>query len=144
MALTKRKTTKIGPYTRRTVTQSSKGTRVTISSKPPGVATRRSTSTNLKTGSTRTTYTTKLGGGWFNTRSKTFTPVKKSRSSGGRSRRNSGGSGGGGEGLSFLEICLLPILIPYWIISLPFRLLFWLITNPWVWVALIILIVLSW
>jgi hypothetical protein len=80
VGLTKRKTVKTGPYTRRTITQSSSGTRITTSSKPPGAATRRTVSTNLSTGKTRTTHTTKLGGGWFKTSSKTFSPVTKSRS----------------------------------------------------------------
>ena len=92
MAVTKRKTTKTGPFSRRTVTQSSKGTRITISNKPPGAATRRTTSTNLKTGQNRVTHTTKLGGGWFRTSSKTRTPVRKARGgSGGRSKGSSGG-----------------------------------------------------
>jgi hypothetical protein len=139
MGLTKRKTVKIGPYTRKTITQSSKGTRITISNKPPGASTRRSTSTNLKTGSTRTNYTTKLGGGWFSTRSKTFTPTKKSRVGRTRSTRSRGGSGE----LSFWEILLLPILIPYWIIKGIFGFTVWVITNPWIWAGVIILIFMS-
>lgn len=134
MPVTKRKTTKIGPYTRRTVTQSSKGTRITISSKPPGAATRRTSSTNLKTGKNRVTHTTKLGGGWFKTNSKTFTPVRKARTSRSRS------SGGGGD-FSFTDLLLLPFLpfiMMYDLIVFCIRLLF----SPWFWITMFVLLLL--
>jgi hypothetical protein len=81
---TRRKTTtvKTGPNSRRTTTISSKGTRITNSNKPPGAATRRTVSTSLTTGKTRITHTTKNGGGWITSRSKTFggTKYKPSKS----------------------------------------------------------------
>jgi hypothetical protein len=66
----KRTTTKTGNFTKRTVTVSSKGTRVTNSFRPPGGATRRTSSVNLSTGKTRLTHTTHQGNGWSTTRSK--------------------------------------------------------------------------
>lgn len=66
----KRTTTKTGNFTKRTVTISKSGTRVTNSFRPPGGATRRTHSVNLRTGQNRTTYTTHHGGGWSTTRSK--------------------------------------------------------------------------
>jgi hypothetical protein len=93
MAVIKRKTTKTGPFSRRTITQSSKGTRVTTSNKPPGAATRRTTSTNLSTGQQRTTHTTKLGGGWFRTSSHTRSPSKVKSTKTGSRRRGRKGSG---------------------------------------------------
>jgi hypothetical protein len=81
MARSKRVTTKTGPYSKRTVTYSSKGVRVTNSNKPPGSNTRRTVSTNLSTGKMRTTYSRKLGGGWRDISSKTFSPIRKFRSS---------------------------------------------------------------
>lgn len=135
MPVTKRKTTKIGPYTRKTVTQSSKGTRITISSKPPGAATRRTSSTNLKTGTNRVTHTTKLGGGWFRTNSKTTTPVRKSRSSG-RSRS----SGGGGD-ISLGDILILPFLPLIWTYKL-ILFMFRCLVSPWFWISFVLVVVL--
>ncbi len=57
-----------------------------------------------------------------------------------RSVRVRSSSGGSSEGLSFIEFLLLPILIPIWIIRSIFRFIVWLITNPWVWAGLIVLI----
>jgi hypothetical protein len=75
----KRTTTKTGNFTKRTVTISKNGTRVTNSFRPPGGATRRTHSVNLRTGQNRTTHTTHLGGGWSTTRSKS-TSIKKYKS----------------------------------------------------------------
>jgi hypothetical protein len=86
----KRTTTKTGPYSSRTVTHSSAGTRVTTSSKPPGSPTRRTTSVNLKTGSTRLTHTTRTGGGW-NTTSTESRIKGKLRSHSRKRRRKSSG-----------------------------------------------------
>jgi hypothetical protein len=58
----------------------------------------------------------------------------------GRSGRVRSGSGGSSDGLSFIEFLLLPILIPIWIIKGIFSFTIWLITNPWVWAGLIVLI----
>jgi hypothetical protein len=131
LAFTKRKTVKTGPYSKRTITQSSKGTRITTSSKPPGAATRRTVSTNLKTGSQRTTHTTKLGGGWFKTTSKTRTPVKRVRSSRSRSY-----SSGGGESISFLDLLILPFLPIIWTYNL-IKFTFNLVMSPWFWFVLV-------
>jgi hypothetical protein len=84
----KRTTTKTGNFTKRTVTISKNGTRITNSFRPPGGQTRRTTSVNLRTGQNRTTYTTHFGGGWSTTRSKS-TSIRKVGS--GRSSRNSDG-----------------------------------------------------
>ena len=105
----KRTTVKTGPYTKRTTTVSSAGTRVTVSNKPPGAATRRTLSTNLKTGKSRITHTTKQGGGWFTTSSKTFGGSKARRSSSGR--RGKSGSGG----FSFFWVFV--ILLILWALS---------------------------
>jgi hypothetical protein len=81
MARSKRVTTKTGPYSKRTVTYSSKGVRITNSTKPPGVFTRRTMSTNLRTGKSRLTHSKTTGGGWRDISSKTFGGSKRSRSS---------------------------------------------------------------
>jgi hypothetical protein len=39
---------------------------------------------------------------------------------------------------------LLPITIPIWLISLPFRLLFWLLKNPITWITLAVLLYIYW
>jgi hypothetical protein len=81
----KRTTTKTGNFTKRTVTISKNGTRVTNSFRPPGGQTRRTHSVNLRTGQNRTTHTTHHGkSGWSTTRSKTKTLVRKARSTGSR------------------------------------------------------------
>ena len=137
MALTKRKTVKTGNYSRRTTTQSSKGTRISTSSKPPGSPTRRTVSTNLKTGSRRTTYTTKLGGGWYRTTSKTFNPVRKVRPKKARVRT---GRSSGGEGISFTDILLLPLLPFIWVYNI-IRFGISLLFSFWFWVAILSLII---
>jgi hypothetical protein len=68
---TKRRTTKIGNSTR-TVTNSNRGTTVTISNKPSKDASRRTTSTNLKTGKSRLTYSYTDGGGYRNVTTRTY------------------------------------------------------------------------
>jgi hypothetical protein len=87
----KRTTTKTGNFTKRTVTVSKSGTRVTNSFRPPGGATRRTHSVNLRTGQNRTTHTTHHGGGWSTTRSSTKTLVRKARPVGSSKSRNSNG-----------------------------------------------------
>jgi len=84
---TRRKTTtvKTGPYSKRTITVSSNGTRITNSNKPPGSPTRRTVSTNLRTGKTRITNTRSDGGGWITSNSKTFGGTKYKPS---KSRKN--------------------------------------------------------
>jgi hypothetical protein len=82
----KRTTTKTGNFSKRTVTVSSNGTRVTNSFRAPGGATRRTSSIDLRTGKTRVTHTTHQGGGWSTTRSKSGGPGKSKVSS--RGRRN--------------------------------------------------------
>ena len=72
MPRTKRTTTKTGANSRRTTTFSSTG-KVTqsFSNRPTKSSPRRTVSYNHKTGKTRTTYSTKQGGGWTNTTSRT-------------------------------------------------------------------------
>jgi hypothetical protein len=89
----KRTTTKTGNFTKRTVTVSKNGTRVTNSFRPPGGATRRTHSVNLRTGQNRTTHTTHHGGGWSTTRSSTKTLVRKARPVGSSRRRSSNDDG---------------------------------------------------
>jgi hypothetical protein len=76
----KRTTTKTGNFTKRTVTISKNGTRVTNSFRPPGGQTRRTTSVNLRTGQRRITHTTHFGGGWSKTTSQS-TSIGKGRTS---------------------------------------------------------------
>ena len=78
MVARKRTTTKTGKFTKSTRTLSSTG-RVThsSSSKPPGSPTRRTVS--YSNGKLRTTYSTKLGGGWTNVTTKTQTLSSKPR-----------------------------------------------------------------
>jgi hypothetical protein len=87
----KRTTTKTGNFTKRTVTISDKGTRVTNSFRPPGGATRRTHSVNLRTAQNRITHTTHRGtkkGSFSITRSNTKTLVRKG------SLKKSSGDGG--------------------------------------------------
>jgi hypothetical protein len=80
----KRTTTKTGNFSKRTVTVSTNGTRVTNSFRPPGGATRRTSSIDLRTGKTRVTHTTHQGGGWSTTRSKSGGPGKSKTAGSGR------------------------------------------------------------
>lgn len=90
MARSKRTTVKTGPYSKRTTTISSSGTRVTNSNKPPGAFTRRTSSVNLRTGKTRVTHSKSLGGGWRDVTSKTFGGSTQRKSSGRRTKKSSG------------------------------------------------------
>lgn len=75
--------------------------------------------------------------GVFRNKAKVYTPkVSRSRS------RSSGGTSESGFG--FIDILLLPITIPIWLISLPFRLLFWLAKNPITWITLAVLLYIYW
>lgn len=67
--------------------------------------------------------------------------VSSTRVSNGRSRSSSGGSEGS---FGFVDILLLPITIPIWLISLPFRLVFWLLGNPITWITLAVLLYIYW
>lgn len=116
---TKRTSKKTGPNSRSTKTLNSKGGfTYSTSVRPPG-GTRRTTSFNNKTGKNRTTYSTKLGGGWTRVTSKT-TGGSKGRKSGGRSRGGSVDIGG----LLTLPIILflgIALMIMYtWPITIPY------------------------
>jgi hypothetical protein len=72
MPRTKRITTKTGGNSKRTTTFSSTGGKTeSYSNRPTKSSPRRTVSYNHKTGKTRTTYSTKQGGGWTNTTSRT-------------------------------------------------------------------------
>jgi hypothetical protein len=110
MATTRKRTTrKTGNFSKRTTTISSRGTTQSYSSKPPLGATRRTVSFNHKTEKTRTTYATKLGGGYIRTYSKTtggskYRPTK----SRGRSR------GGAGGDMGILAALVVGIFVLAW------------------------------
>ena len=121
MAVRKRTTKKIGPYTKMTTTYS-KGGGVTrsISTKPPGSPTRRTSTFNNKTGRSSVTHSTKLGGGWYDVRKKSTTATKKSRSGGGslfggsRKRRKSAENTESGD-FSFIALFFGLLLIPFYV-----------------------------
>jgi hypothetical protein len=79
MAKYKRTTTKIGPNTRKTITHSKAGTRITISNKPSKSAPRTTISTNLNTGNRRITTSRKLGGGWWDRTTRSKNTIYKSK-----------------------------------------------------------------
>jgi hypothetical protein len=78
--------------------------------------------------------------GIFRNKAKVYTP----KVSGGRSSSSGGSEGGFG----FIDILLLPIIIPIWLISLPFRFVFWLIgwlaSNPITWITIAVLLYIYW
>ena len=108
MTVRKRTSRKTGPGSRRTTTLSSTHGRTTsYSNQPSKNVSRRTVSFNNKTGKTRTTYTTKMGGGWTKTTSKT---------TGGSTRRKSRGSSVGTGSLTFTGILfLIPILAIFYL-----------------------------
>jgi len=71
MAISKRTTRKTGGNSRRTTTTSTKGLTESYSNRPTKSSPRRTVSFNHKTGKTRTTYSTRMGGGYINTTSRT-------------------------------------------------------------------------
>jgi hypothetical protein len=106
----KRTTTKTGNFTKRTVTISSKGTRITNSFRPPGGATRRTSSINLSTGKTRITHTTHQGNGWSTTRSKSG-GIGKYRSD--KSSRSSYSSSGNSDWIKIFFLWIYSLLLTF-------------------------------
>lgn len=126
MVVRKRTTTKVGQFGKRTRTVSSTG-RVTesFSSKPPGKNTTRRTVSHSG-GKIRTTYSTKLGGGYTKVTTKTKTLTSKPRAAkplklnwfGGKSKRQQCQEeyeeGGTWSWTAFfLLVPLLPIILPF-------------------------------
>ncbi len=133
MANIKRTSKKNGNFGRTTTTQSSKGgvTRST-SNKPPGAVSRRTVSFNNRTGKTRTTYSTKLGGGWTSISSKT---------TGGSTRRKSSGRSRSGGSVNMAGLLTIPIVF---FIGIALMIMyFWPVTIPYIVGAVIGLMIVS-
>jgi hypothetical protein len=90
MVVRKRKTTKTGNFSQRTTTLGTKGRTDSFSSKLPDSPTRRTVS--YKNGKMRTTYSTKMGGGWTKVSSKTTPLVSKPKTTRRRRGRYKKGS----------------------------------------------------
>ena len=116
----KRTSKKQGNFGRTTTTLSSKGVTRSYSNKPPGAASRRTVSFNNSTGKTRTTYSTKLGGGWTSIASKT---------TGGSTRRKSSGRSRGGS-VNMAGLLTLPIVFFLGIALM--IMYFWPVTIPYI------------
>ena len=115
----KRKTKKTGDTTRRTTTQSSKGTRITNTTKGSlGGKNKRTYSWSWnKNGSMRQT-TTDNRNGWITRKSRTIgSKVRRSRSS------RKGNAGDDIMVMLLLGLLLLPFKVAWWLLVLSFRLL---------------------
>lgn len=115
----KRKTKKISDTTRRTTTQSSKGTRITNTTKGSlGGKNKRTYSWSWnKNGSMRQT-TTDNRNGWITRKSRTIgSKVRRSRSS------RKGNAGDDIMVMLLLGLLLLPFKVAWWLLVLSFRLL---------------------
>jgi hypothetical protein len=126
MARQKRYTTKTGPNSKRTITYTKSGVRITHSNRPSKDVSRRTISTNLRTGKSRITHSRKLGGGWFDISSKTFGGSKRIGSSK-SSFFGFGNSSGGsydGEGTTFLLDAVDPSNFKWW------QKILWYIAKP--------------
>jgi hypothetical protein len=111
----KRKTKKTGPNTRRTTTQSSKGTRITNTTKSSlGGNNKRTYSWSWDRKGRLKQTTTDNRDGWITRKSRT---VGAGRKSGGARRRRSS------KGDDFLMMVIL------WIILLPFKIVWWLLKR---------------
>ena len=103
MPSTKRTTTKTGGNSKRTTTLSStRGKTESYSNKPTKSSPRRTVSFNHKTGKTRTTHSTKLGGGWTQVSSRTTGGSKPRRTNTNRSRSS---------GIDASALLTLPVIL---------------------------------
>lgn len=120
MTIRKRTSRKTGTNSRRTTTLSSTGGKTeSYSNKPSKNSSRRTVSFNHKTGKTRTTYSTKLGGGYTRITSKTTGGSTRSKPR--KNRKSSGGSVD--VSLSFpliLTMIVIGTIMYLWPITIPY------------------------
>ena len=115
----KRKTKKTGDTTRRTTTQSSKGTRITNTTKGSlGGKNKRTYSWSWNKNGTMRQTTTDNRNGWITRKSRTIgSKVRRSRSS------RKGNAGDDIMVMLLLGLLLLPFKVAWWLLVLSFRLL---------------------
>jgi hypothetical protein len=115
----KRKTKKTGDTTRRTTTQSSKGTRITNTTKGSlGGKNKRTYSWSWNKNGTMRQTTTDNRNGWITRKSRTIgSKIRRSRSS------RKGNAGDDIMVMLLLGLLLLPFKVAWWLLVLSFRLL---------------------